>query len=112
MCKNTETNDRVDSICLTGFFFAPEKKAKKGNLPYTEASQVEPLNKAPDQPLSLWYNKPATYWEEALPVGNGRLGAMVYGGVSKEIIQMNEDTLWAGPPVPTVKKNEQATIDK
>lgn len=44
----------------------------------------------------LWYAKPAADWNHALPVGNGRLGAMVYGGVPVEIIQLNEETLWAG----------------
>lgn len=48
--------------------------------------------------LKLWYEQPANTWEEALPLGNGRLGAMVYGGVSKESIQLNEDTFWAGGP--------------
>ena len=46
----------------------------------------------------LWYNAPATTWESALPLGNGRLGAMVYGGVLTETIQLNEDTYWAGSP--------------
>jgi alpha-L-fucosidase 2 len=46
--------------------------------------------------LSLWYRQPATNWLEALPVGNGRLGAMVFGGVTNEQIQLNEDTLWSG----------------
>jgi alpha-L-fucosidase 2 len=46
----------------------------------------------------LWYDKPAQTWEEALPLGNGRLGAMVYGGVERETIQLNEDTFWAGGP--------------
>jgi alpha-L-fucosidase 2 len=46
--------------------------------------------------LKLWYNKPAQQWEEALPVGNGRLGGMVFGGIEKEVIQLNEDTLWSG----------------
>ncbi|MCA9291359.1 MAG: glycoside hydrolase N-terminal domain-containing protein [Phycisphaerales bacterium] len=44
----------------------------------------------------LWYRRPATTWTEALPVGNGRLGAMVFGAVDSERIQLNEDTLWAG----------------
>jgi alpha-L-fucosidase 2 len=47
----------------------------------------------------LWYNKPATVFEDALPLGNGRIGAMVYGGVEKERISLNEATLWAGYPV-------------
>jgi alpha-L-fucosidase 2 len=48
--------------------------------------------------LMLWYDTPAANWTEALPIGNGRLGAMVYGGTSKEIIQFNEETLWTGQP--------------
>jgi alpha-L-fucosidase 2 len=50
--------------------------------------------------LQLWYKQPARKWIEALPVGNGRLGAMVFGGTIYERIQLNEDTIWAGPPVP------------
>ncbi|RPI01165.1 MAG: glycoside hydrolase family 95 protein [Calditrichaeota bacterium] len=46
----------------------------------------------------LWYNHPAGQWVEALPIGNGRMGAMVYGDPSKEIIQLNENTVWAGRP--------------
>ncbi len=49
--------------------------------------------------LSLWYKQPAKEWVEALPVGNGRLGAMVFGGVSEERIQLNEDSVWAGYPL-------------
>lgn len=51
-----------------------------------------------DSSLMLWYDEPATEWTEALPVGNGRLGAMVYGGIEKEVIQFNEETLWTGQP--------------
>ena len=52
---------------------------------------------APD-PLMLWYENPAVKWEDALPIGSGRLGAMVFGGVPDERIQFNEDTLWTGKP--------------
>ena len=52
----------------------------------------------------MWYTKPATQWEDALPVGNGRLGAMVYGKTGEEIIQLNEDTYWSGGPYSTVVK--------
>src|SRR3954471_14148889 len=44
----------------------------------------------------LWYREPAARWEEALPLGNGRMGAMVFGRVAQERLQLNEDTLWAG----------------
>jgi len=45
---------------------------------------------------TLWYRQPAANWNEALPIGNGRLGAMVFGGVAQERLQLNEDTIWAG----------------
>ncbi|HKV40751.1 MAG TPA: glycoside hydrolase family 95 protein [Blastocatellia bacterium] len=48
--------------------------------------------------LKLWYDKPAGQWLEALPVGNGRLGAMIFGGIGDERLQLNEDTLFAGGP--------------
>jgi alpha-L-fucosidase 2 len=53
---------------------------------------------AADNSLLLWYDKPAAEWTEALPVGNGRLGAMIFGGHAIEQIQLNEDTLYAGSP--------------
>jgi len=48
--------------------------------------------------LTLWYNQPAAQWNHALPVGNGRLGAMVFGETATERIQLNEETFWAGGP--------------
>jgi alpha-L-fucosidase 2 len=48
---------------------------------------------------NLWYKAPAAVWTEALPIGNGRLGAMVFGGVQEELLQLNEATLWSGGPV-------------
>ena len=48
--------------------------------------------------LLLWYRQPASQWIEALPIGNGRLGAMVFGGVTNERVQFNEDTVWNGQP--------------
>ena len=49
--------------------------------------------------LKLWYNKPSgSVWENALPIGNGRLGAMVYGNVDTETVQLNEHTVWSGSP--------------
>jgi alpha-L-fucosidase 2 len=53
---------------------------------------------APADNLELWYDAPAGEWTEALPIGNGRLAAMVFGGTAKERIQFNEETVWAGGP--------------
>src|ERR1043165_6411146 len=53
---------------------------------------------AEDDSLLLWYDKPASEWTEALPIGNGRLGAMIFGGYAIEQLQLNEDTLYAGSP--------------
>ncbi|PRY53170.1 alpha-L-fucosidase 2 [Arcticibacter pallidicorallinus] len=62
----------------------------------TSASQPA---SAPGSAMKLWYNKPAgKVWESALPLGNGKLGAMVYGNVQTERIQLNEHTLWSGSP--------------
>lgn len=49
--------------------------------------------------LVLWYKEPAKDWNEALPIGNGRLGAMIFGRAAEELIQLNEETLWTGGPV-------------
>lgn len=64
------------------------------------ASAVEFNGEAtpPEQPLVLWYRRPAANWDEALPIGNGRFGAMVFGGVDSERIQFNDDTLFTGKP--------------
>ncbi len=53
----------------------------------------------------MWYDEPASKWEEALPVGNGRLGAMVFGDFGEERIQLNEETYWSGGPYSTVVKD-------
>jgi alpha-L-fucosidase 2 len=60
-------------------------------LASTAAAQSAP-------PLTLWYRQPAKLWVEALPVGNGRMGAMIFGGVGHERIQFNEQTVWTGEP--------------
>lgn len=60
--------------------------------------QAVPKPKA-DHDLTLWFDKPATDWLEAFPIGNGHLGAMVFGGTHAERIQLNDESLWAGAPV-------------
>ena len=105
------------SIILTSF-----------SLPLLAEPQLTGTASVPGEPLSLWYRQPAGYqqqtgnvqpggrrggrgagqnssWLEALPVGNGRLGAMVFGAVNRERIQLNEDTLWGGGPYDPVNTN-------
>ncbi len=60
--------------------------------------------------MRLWYDEPAENWNHALPVGCGKLGAMVFGGVRAERIQMNEDSIWAGPPVPKAQAGARAVV--
>ena len=59
--------------------------------------------------LKLWYSQPAATWTEALPVGNGRIGGMIFGKVDEELIQLNESTLWSGGPVRTNTNPESPT---
>ncbi len=61
-------------------------------------------------PLKLWYRQPAVKWTEALPIGNGRLGAMVFGGTAQEKLQLNESTLWAGQPYDPVDPQAKAML--
>ncbi len=58
----------------------------------------------------VWYDKPAVYWEEALPLGNGRLGAMVYGNPAKEEVQLNEETVSAGSPYKNYNPDAKAAL--
>ena len=58
-------------------------------------SMAVPVSAADADPV-LWYTHPAQRWGDALPIGNGRLGGMVFGGVAQERIQLNEDTIWNG----------------
>ena len=60
----------------------------------------------------LWYRAPANVWTEALPVGNGRLGAMVFGGTTRERLQINEDTLWAGGPYSQVNPEALPNLER
>lgn len=60
----------------------------------------------------LWYSTPAKKWEDALPVGNGRIGAMVFGKNGEERIQLNEETYWSGGPYSTVVKGGEQQPQK
>ncbi|MEL0456059.1 glycoside hydrolase family 95 protein [Flavobacteriaceae bacterium SZ-1-7] len=59
---------------------------------------IQSIQAQSNQELKLWYDEPAEIWNEALPLGNGRLGAMVFGDPSVERLQLNEETIWAGSP--------------
>jgi len=72
--------------------------AQKNNL----SSKID--QKDFDPATLMWYDAPAAAWEEALPVGNGRLGAMIFGKYGEEKIQLNEETYWSGGPYSTVVK--------
>lgn len=61
-------------------------------------------------PPTLWYRQPATEWTQALPIGNGRMGAMLFGGTSQERLQFNESTLWAGQPYDPVNPQAKAML--
>jgi alpha-L-fucosidase 2 len=74
----------ISLVFIVTFFYSFIKSAKDEN-------ELNPS-------MMLWYDEPATEWTEALPVGNGRLGAMVFGGTETENIQFNEETLWSGQP--------------
>ena len=73
-----------------------------------------PTSAAPagDNPHLLWYGKPAARWVEALPVGNGRLSAMIFGGVGQERLQLNEGTLWAGGPYDPVNPDAKEALPR
>lgn len=68
---------------------------KKSLLIFFFLTAIIPLLFAdqPPSPLTLWYNQPASQWEEALPIGNGHMGAMIFGGTDKERLQLNEETI-------------------
>jgi alpha-L-fucosidase 2 len=72
-------------------------------LVYIAGAQPAAQNKS----LTLWYTQPAAAWEEALPLGNGKTGAMVFGGVLHERVQLNDNTLWSGYPDPGNNPNAQ-----
>lgn len=83
--------------------------ARKEKGPFDGGSE-NPFLPNSAQPLILFYDKPAIQWVEALPIGNGRLGAMIFGGTTNERLQMNEDTLYAGGPYDPNNREALATL--
>ena len=67
---------------------------------------------AHDNSLKLWYDKPAKQWVEALPLGNGRIGAMVFGDPAHERLQLNEETVWGGSPHNNTNPNAKEALPR
>lgn len=76
-------------------------------LPAAHAVTADAHARAASQ---LWYRQPASAWTEALPIGNGRIGAMIFGGVAQERLQLNADTLWTGGPYDPVNPQARAAL--
>jgi alpha-L-fucosidase 2 len=94
----------VTAISLALAYSAEAKKGSKAsNSPSADTFSGEA--QAPFNPLALWYRQPADGWKAALPIGNGRLGAMVYGGVSLEQICLSEISLWSGAPIDDLQEH-------
>mgnify|MGYP003895184993 CR=1 FL=1 len=101
MLKKCRINKSVLVLGLTVFYFVAQILGIGGFTLTASAATVNFIGSAepPEHKLALWYTRPATDWEtEALPIGNGYLGGMVFGGVDQEHIQFNEKTLWEGGP--------------
>ena len=90
---------------LVGGLFGPV-------APETSVGTAQPasIGRPPQPDLALWYRTPATRFTEALPLGNGRLGAMVFGGVQEERIVLNEQSLWSGSPDDADRPNAAAAL--
>ena len=64
------------------------------------------------QDLKLWYSRPAQQWTDAVPIGNSRMGAMVFGGVEQETLQLNEETFWSGGPHNNLNPKGRYALDQ
>lgn len=71
-----------------------------------------PFYASAESPLNIWFEKPAKRWEEALPIGNGRLGAMVFGIPGEERIQLNEESVWAGEPTVVASPHTADAVER
>ncbi|KAJ6424375.1 hypothetical protein OIU84_025216 [Salix udensis] len=75
-------------------------------------SLMEDINGESSKPLKVTFSGPAKHWTDAIPIGNGRLGAMIWGGVALETLQLNEDTLWTGIPGDYTNPNAPAALSE
>ncbi len=90
----------------------------RGATPLVSPPEIEGSEEGPAGAASaggdvvLWYRQPAREWVEALPIGNGRLGGMIFGGVERERIQLNDDTIWSGGPYDPANPDAPEAIRK
>ena len=104
IARKSTANSKAIAICFyLLFLFQYNAMAQTSNS--GTGSGVENNNK-------LWYLEPASDWMEALPIGNGKIGAMVFGGVEQEKLQLNEESVWAGPPIPENRIGAYKSIEK
>ena len=95
---------RWTSVFVVGLVLLGDGTGPRAHAVGVVGAHQPPGNGAPalaDSTTLLFYTHPADKWENALPVGNGRLGAMVFGKTDEETIQLNEDTYWSGGPYST-----------
>ena len=100
---------------LTQELRAVQSQFDKRDLPGRQQLVIVPSatpGRSNDFSNLLWYQQPAEKWTQALPVGNGRLGAMIYGRVDEEIIQLNEDSLWAGSPQDRLRTPAKGALEE
>ncbi len=90
-------------LAMLGLTVAQATRATTAS-PLPEAQRIQPGK------TCLWYDRPATHFNDALPIGNGRIGAMVHGGTTREKLTLNEDTLWAGRSAPEPSPQARETL--
>jgi len=92
-CNKKYANDLLNVVYLCLFLLGKQPVM-------AQTLEAGLIDEGSQDKTKLWYTEPAADWLEALPIGNGRLGAMVFGDVENEQLQLNEESVWAGPPVP------------
>ncbi|MCK0179280.1 glycoside hydrolase family 95 protein [Flavobacteriaceae bacterium S0862] len=101
-------------IALLIFVSCDKNQTKEAynNIPFISSIVKSIEDTSFDTSTLLWYKKSAEKWEEGLPVGNGRIGGMIFGGVEEEQIQLNEETYWSGGPYNTTVKGGYEQLPK
>jgi alpha-L-fucosidase 2 len=102
---------RLLTITLCLFFSALVLHASKAQPDFSVAGDIR-QDTVSGETLKLWYDQPASDWNQALPLGNGRLGAMVFGTPAVEHLQLNEETIWAGSPNSNAHRLEDGVLEE